>query len=76
MPGYSLAFGQTAGFTPLTVPGIQPALPIKAVKSPTNDSFWVIDEGDFLSTSLGQASTRGSVMRIESRALNSINLIQ
>jgi hypothetical protein len=75
MPGYQLAFRQTAGFTALTVAGIQPALPIKVKRGPT-ESFWVIDEGDFLSTSLSQASTRGKVFRIESRAISVINLLE
>ncbi|HEY5945703.1 MAG TPA: hypothetical protein VIV40_09440, partial [Kofleriaceae bacterium] len=75
MSGYQVAFRQTAGFTALTIAGIQPALPIKVLRGPT-DSFWVIDEGDFLSTSLSQASTRGKVFRIESRALNIINLLE
>jgi hypothetical protein len=73
-PGYSMAFRQTAGFSTLNVAGISPALPIKVVRGPTQ-SFWVIDEGDFLSTSISQASTRGKVFRIESPAINIINTI-
>jgi hypothetical protein len=75
MPGFQLAFRQTAGFTPLIVAGIAPALPIKVLRGPL-DSFWVVDEGDFLSTSISQASTRGKVYRIESYALNRINLLE
>jgi hypothetical protein len=75
MPGYQLAFRQTAGFAALTVLGISPALPIKVLRGPT-ESFWLIDEGDFLSTSLSQASTRGKVFRIEGRAINIINLLE
>ncbi len=75
MPGFSLAFRQIAGFTPLTVPSITPALPIKVVRGPT-ESLWLIDEGDFLSTSVSQASTRGKVYRIESRAIGVINVLQ
>jgi hypothetical protein len=74
MSGYQLAFRQTAGFTALTLSGIQPALPIKVLRGPT-ESYWLIDEGDFLSTSLSQASTRGNVFRIESRAINVINVL-
>jgi hypothetical protein len=75
MPGYQLAFRQTAGFTPLIVAGIAPALPIKVLRGPLN-SYWVVDEGDFLSSSISQASTRGKVYRIESHALNIINLLE
>jgi hypothetical protein len=73
MPGFQLAFRQTAGFTPLTVPGISPALPIKVVKGPTS-SFWLIDEGDFLTSPV--LTTRGQVYRIESRALGIFNTLQ
>jgi hypothetical protein len=75
MPGYQLAFRQTAGFTPLIVAGIAPALPIKVLRGPLN-SYWVVDEGDFLSSSISQASTRGKIYRIESHALNIINLLE
>jgi hypothetical protein len=75
MPGYQLAFRQTAGFKALTIAGISPALPIKVLRGPT-ESFWLIDEGDFLSTSLSTASTRGKVFRIEGHAINIINLLE
>ena len=48
--GYQLAFRQTAGFSALGLP-ITPAFPVKVVRGPTQ-SIWVIDEGDFLSTSI------------------------
>jgi hypothetical protein len=32
-------------------------------------SAWIIDEGDFLSTSVAQASTRGKVFRLDTRSL-------
>lgn len=73
-PGYQLSFHQTAGYTPLTLP-IAPSFPVKVVRGPTN-SIWVIDDGDFLSTSVTQASTRGKVYRIESSNLSAINLLQ
>lgn len=75
MPGFQLAFRLTAGFNPLTIAGIAPALPIKVVRGPTQ-SFWVIDEGDYLSTSVALPSTRGKVFRIESQVLNTVNIVQ
>jgi hypothetical protein len=70
-PGYTLTFGQKAGFTPLTLPAIDPAFPVKVVRGPT-DSIWVIDNGDSLSNSF-EPSTRGQVFRLESTQLNVIN---
>jgi hypothetical protein len=72
-PGYTLTFGQKAGFTPLTLPSIDPAFPVKVVRGPT-DSIWVLDNGDFLSNSF-DPSTRGKVFRLESTQLNVINLL-
>jgi hypothetical protein len=74
MFGFQIAFRITAGFSPLLVPAIQPAFPVKVVRGPTQ-SFWIIDEGDFLSTSISQASTRGKVFRVEGRALGIINVL-
>ncbi|HEU0037348.1 MAG TPA: hypothetical protein VFQ53_42350 [Kofleriaceae bacterium] len=71
---YQIAFRQTAGFVPLRAP-INPSLPVKVVRGPTN-SVWVIDEGDTLSTSIGQASTRGKVFRMEHQALNLVNVLE
>ncbi|MBX3160733.1 MAG: hypothetical protein KF773_32505 [Deltaproteobacteria bacterium] len=73
-PSYQLQFRQNAGFTPLVVP-ISPAFPVKVVRGPTN-SMWVIDQGDFISTSLGVPSTRGKVFRVEPHALNAVNVVQ
>lgn len=73
-PGFQVSFRLTAGFTPLLVP-IQPSLPIRVVRGP-QQSIWVIDEGDFLSTSITQPSTRGKVFRVESQNLTIINLLQ
>ena len=74
-PGFSIAFRITAGFTAYTVPAIAPAFPIKVTKGPT-DSMWIIDEGDFLSTSISQPSTRGKVFRVETRALGVVNVLE
>ncbi len=73
-PGYALTFRQTAGLSPLAIP-VTPALPIKVVRGPTQ-SIWVIDEGDFLSTSIAQPSTRGKVFRIEPNSLGLINILE
>ena len=73
-PGYQLAFRQTAGYAPMTLP-IQPSFPVKVVRGP-QQSVWVIDEGDFLSTSINQASTRGKVFRVEIQSLATVNVLQ
>ncbi|NVB78597.1 MAG: hypothetical protein HOV81_09405 [Kofleriaceae bacterium] len=74
VPGYQIAFRQTAGFKPLLVP-IKPAFPVKVVRGP-QDSIWVMDAGDFLSTSLAEPSTRGKVFRVESSSLGTISTLQ
>jgi hypothetical protein len=73
-PGGSMSIRITGGFRPLLLP-IQPALPGKVVRGPTN-SIWVIDQGDFLSTNFGVASTSGKVYRIESAAIGVINVLE
>jgi hypothetical protein len=73
--GYQIAFRQSAGFTPLTIPGIAPAFPVKVVRGPLQ-SVWIMDQGDFLSTSISQPSTRGRVYRVEAQAIGIVNLIQ
>jgi hypothetical protein len=73
--GYQLAFHQTNGFAPLTLSQINPAFPIKVVRGPT-ESIWILDDGDFLSTSINQASTRGKVFRLESTNTSTISLLQ
>ena len=73
--GYQLAFRQTAGFQPKSLKGVLPSFPVKVTRGPS-ESIWIIDEGDFLSTSITQASTRGKVYRVESRSLQTINLLE
>ena len=73
-PGFQLAFRQTAGFAPLLL-GIQPSFPVKVVRGP-QESIWVVDEGDYLSTSISTPSTRGKVYRVESRSIGVINLLE
>ncbi len=51
------------------------AMPVRVVRGPTQ-SIWVVDQGDFLSTSLSQPSTRGKVFRIEPHQLSLINILQ
>lgn len=72
--GYELTFRQTSGYTPLTLPGINPAFPVKVVRGPS-DSIWVIDDGDFLSTDGINPSTAGQVYRVESTSLGTINIL-
>jgi hypothetical protein len=61
-PGYQLTFHQNAGFTPFVLP-ILPAFPVKVVRGPAQ-TLWIVDQGDFLSTNIGQASTRGKVFLV------------
>ncbi|MEO7097224.1 MAG: hypothetical protein ABI175_28445, partial [Polyangiales bacterium] len=72
--GYQIAWRQTGGFAPLLLP-INPSFPIKVVRGP-QQSLWVIDAGDFLSTSITQASTRGKVFRLEAQAIGQVNLLE
>jgi hypothetical protein len=78
-PGYQLAFHQAAGYAPLTLAtaatSFNPVFPVKVVAGPTH-SIWVLDDGDFLSTTVGLSSTRGQVFRIESSHLSVVNLLQ
>jgi hypothetical protein len=63
--GYQLSVEVTGGFFPLTPTAINPTLPIKMVRGPT-ESIWVLDEGNFISTTETEVSARGKVFRIES----------
>jgi hypothetical protein len=74
-PGYQISFHQTSGYSPMTLPVIAPAFPIKVVEGPTN-SIWVLDDGDTVPTTLGAPATRGQVYRIESINLGRVNLLQ
>nr|HEX4313140.1 hypothetical protein [Kofleriaceae bacterium] len=69
--GYEVSFRVVGGFNPL-VPPIDPAVPVKVLRGPT-ESLWVIDEGDFISTSLTEDTTKGKVFRVESVAPAVIN---
>ena len=75
--GYQLEFVQKAGYVPnvFTLPLVGTASPVKVIRGPT-ESIWVIDDGDFLSTSITQASTRGRVYRVESIDVNITNILQ
>ena len=71
---YQLQFRQNAGYAPLFYQ-IFPAFPVKVVRGPTQ-SMWIIDEGDFLSTSIAQPSTRGKVFRVESTGTSQVNVLE
>ena len=71
---FQLSFTQTAGFAQINIP-VQASMPVRVVRGPTQ-SIWVVDQGDFLSTSISLASTRGKVFRIEPGALNLINILE
>jgi hypothetical protein len=73
-PGYQLAFRQSLGFSPKVLKGIAPSFPVKVLRGP-GQSIWIVDEGDFLSTSVVQASTRGRVYRVESSTF-AVNLLE
>lgn len=72
--GYTVSFVQTAGFTPRALPVVA-SYPAKVIAGPTQ-SVWVVDEGDFLSSSVTQPSTRGRVFRVEAQALTIVNTMQ
>ncbi len=72
--GLAYTFRILAGYTPLRL-GITAVVPVRAVRGP-QQSIWIVDEGDFLSDSINAASTRGKVFRIESKSLNTINVMQ
>ncbi|HEY4179750.1 MAG TPA: hypothetical protein VGM90_23070 [Kofleriaceae bacterium] len=84
---YQLSWRQAAGLVPYTLikaanlPASQqpvvafPAFPAKVVHGPT-ESIWIVDEGDYLSTDINLASTRGKVYRIETLAPAQINILQ
>jgi hypothetical protein len=69
-----ISFHVTAGFSPLLLPST-PALPVKVLRGPTQ-SIWVVDEGDYLSTSIDVASTRGKVFRVEGQNPTIVNLLE
>jgi hypothetical protein len=72
--GDQISFRQTAGFYPFLLQ-ITPTYPVKVLKGPT-ESIWVVDEGDFLSTSIATPSTRGKVYRVEGQAPTIVNLLE
>jgi hypothetical protein len=72
--GYSLSFRQQAGHLGLRVP-IRPVFPVKVVRGPLQ-SVWVVDEGDFLSTSVIEPSTRGKVFRFEAATFGNVNTLE
>jgi hypothetical protein len=85
--GYQIGFRQVGGFQGLFL-NIVPSLPVKIVRQPRGvtidpsrdlgfgDPIWVVDEGDFISTSITAASTLGKVFRVESQALTIINTLE
>jgi hypothetical protein len=73
-PGYQLSFRVFGGIAPLTLQ-VTPSYPVKVVRGP-GESIWVIDEGDFLSTSIAAPSTRGKVFRVESNVLTATVTLQ
>jgi hypothetical protein len=73
-PGVQFSFRQTAGFFPMVLP-VAPSYPVKVIKGPT-ESVWVIDEGDFLSTSITTFSTRGKVFRIEAQNQAAVSTLE
>jgi hypothetical protein len=73
--GYQISFFQAAGYSPLTLTAINPSFPVKVVRGPTQ-SIWVVDSGDFLSTTIGVASTRGKVYRVEPVSVGTASILQ
>jgi hypothetical protein len=62
--GFQIDFEQKGGFLPYSLPLVGQVFPTRVVRGPS-ESIWVIDAGDFLSSSIGDSSTRGRVFRIE-----------
>jgi hypothetical protein len=73
--GYQISFFQAGGYTPLILTAINPSFPVKVVQGPTQ-SIWILDNGDFLSPSITQPSTRGKVYRVESVGLGTFSILQ
>lgn len=71
---YQAAVRIVSGFAPLLVT-TGAAYPVKVTRGP-GQSIWIMDEGDYLSTSISVASTRGKVFRIESSALTVLNTLE
>ncbi len=76
-PGLSWDFRQVNGASPLQLRlgSIGATLPVQIVRGPQG-SVWVVDEGDFLSTSTSTASTRGKVFRVEPVSPTTVNVLQ
>ena len=74
---YRLSFDQRAGYLPLPLaPGLLlPAFPVKVLPSP-GGGIWVLDNGDFLATRVGEVSTKGRVYRVELLNLSTTNVLQ
>jgi hypothetical protein len=72
---YQLVFRLTAGLVPYSLPTPEAASPVKVLRGPTG-SIWVIDDGDFLSSSLGEVSTQGKVFRVESQYPSVVNALE
>ena len=73
-PGMTIQFEQVDGLVVKAAP-IAATFPVRVVGGPQN-SLWIVDEGDFLSTSASTASTRGKVFRIEAHDIGTINILQ
>lgn len=74
-PGLTLRAEIVDGLVPKTTGITSATYPVRIVNGPQN-SLWVVDEGDFLSTSTSTASTRGKVFRFESVAIEQVNTLQ
>jgi hypothetical protein len=72
-PGYAMSVRVVSGFLPYLLGLSGTSYPVNVVRGP-QESIWVEDEGDFLSTTV--ASTRGRVYRIEATSPATINTLQ
>lgn len=63
-----------SGFRPFVI-NAPAAYPVKVVRGP-GESIWIMDEGDYLSTSLSLPSTRGKVFRAESQLIGTVSVLQ
>jgi hypothetical protein len=73
-PLYQQAMRIVSGFRPVLIQ-TGAAFPVKVVRGP-QESIWIMDDGDYLSTSISIPSTRGKVFRVESPAIAVVNVLE
>lgn len=72
--GLVMQFRIIGGALPLPVL-TSAVVPVRVLRGP-QQSFWIVDEGDFIPETSGTASTRGKVFRVEGSAISIVNTMQ